>query len=165
MGIHGEAVQTTGVIRSSGSTVQEPVGDGLHFYLSAPAWCGLMSQGRQGPATTSRAVLRRKHSLDRSQGRALVSGECNELVEDLGPLARRRAAITRSDPLDQLPVCCHAESPCHVVMLPPAGPSGGVADYVRQQVRGWAPVLIVSDTTDGPCPREQHSPDFVLRLR
>ena len=55
---------------------------------------------------------------------AVVAGQGHELIEDLDLVHRRRAAVARSQRFDQLLACCHADSPRHVVLLPPDHPTG-----------------------------------------
>ena len=55
---------------------------------------------------------------------AVIAGHGHELVEDLDLLRRLRAAIPCSQCFDQLLACRHADSPLHVVLLPPDHPAG-----------------------------------------
>jgi len=55
---------------------------------------------------------------------AVVAGQGHELVEDLDPIAERRAAISQPQCLDQLLACGHADSPRHVALPPPDNPTG-----------------------------------------
>ena len=53
-----------------------------------------------------------------------IAGQGHKLVENLDPFTERRAAIPHPQCFDQLLACCHADSPRHVVPLPPDHPTG-----------------------------------------
>jgi len=55
---------------------------------------------------------------------AVIPRQRYEFVEDLDPVAESRTAISRSQRLGQFFACCHADSPLHVVLLPPDSPTG-----------------------------------------
>ncbi len=55
---------------------------------------------------------------------AVISRQSDEFVEDLDPVVESRTAISRSKRLGQFFACGHADSPLHVVLLPPDNPTG-----------------------------------------
>ena len=55
---------------------------------------------------------------------AVIARQGHEFVEDLDSFIQRRAAIPHPQCVDQLLACCHADLPCHVVLLPPDHPTG-----------------------------------------
>jgi hypothetical protein len=54
----------------------------------------------------------------------VISRESYEFVEDLDPVGKSRTVIPRSQRFGQFFACCHADSPLHVVLLPPDSPTG-----------------------------------------
>ena len=56
--------------------------------------------------------------------RSVIPRQIYKFIEDLDPVAERRAAISCSQRIGPFFAGGHADSRLHVVMLPPANPTG-----------------------------------------
>jgi DNA invertase Pin-like site-specific DNA recombinase len=90
------------------------------------AYCAEQFENDGSPVSTIVKGVKRAMAgeYSRELSAKVFAGQCHELVEDLDLVPRGNAAVPRSQRLDQLLACCHADSPRHVV-LAPAGPSDG----------------------------------------